>query len=473
MRRTNILLLGLIAILTGLALARLKFQVSYQLLAIGIMLPVLRRVSKRFFIAATLLFCLFVGLVRGQMYMSELGKYQSLYKQQATIYVVATTDANYSQRKQLSFTASNIEVVSPFQQRLVGELTIEGYGAPMIFRGDHVKVQGKIYPTLGGKQGSIRFAQIEVVGREENYIDKVRHRFSAGIFNALPEPAASFALGLLVGQRSTLPDYLADALMVTGLTHIVAVSGYNLTIIVQAVQKLRAKRSRYQAAVMALALVLVFVLLVGSSPSIIRASLVSLLSVLCWYYGRRIKPLLLIMLVAAITAMYKPTYLWSDVGWYLSFLAFFGVLVLAPQLTVRLSTRGAPKLIKLIIIETVCAQIMTMPIILYIFGRTSFLGVAANVMVVPFVPLAMFLSLIGGIAGMFVKSLAGLVALPAKFLLNYMLGVTTIFSELPHITVERVITWQQMVFVYVLLVLLVIILWLKNRDKNDIIAREY
>lgn len=470
MKRTSIITVALACTLAGLGLARLKYSVPQQLLFSCLAIPICYKLNRKLFAFTIFVFCLLIGMMRGQAYMNQLNKYQPFYKQQATLLVTATEDANYSERKQLAFTANQVTIVEPVQQKLVGEINVEGFGAPAVFRGDRVQIKGKIYPTLGGKQGSVRFANMTVIGSHENVIDKIRHRFSAGVYNAIPEPGASFALGLLVGQRSTLQTYIADALMLTGLTHIVAVSGYNLTVIVRAVQNLRAKKSRYQAALLSLSLVIVFVVMVGNSPSITRAAIVSFLSIVCWYFGRSIKPLLLILLVAAMTALYKPTYLWSDIGWYLSFLAFFGVLVLAPLLVRKFSKNKEPKMIKLVMIETICAQVLTAPLILYIFGRTSILGIIVNVLVVPLVPLAMLLALFAGIAGMFLPSMAGLIGLPAKFVLSYMLGVTSVFSKIPHITFERTITLFQMLAMYAFTIFLTIILWRRNRDKNVIIT---
>ena len=75
------------------------------------------------------------------------------------------------------------------------------------------------------------------MARAKSTIEDLRRNFIVGMLNALPEPAASFAVGLLVGQRSLLPDDVSTVLIAAGLTHIVAVSGYNLTIIVRAVKK--------------------------------------------------------------------------------------------------------------------------------------------------------------------------------------------------------------------------------------------
>ena len=412
------------------------------------------------------------GWWRGVDYMNKLHAYDQLYKKPVSFEAIVEQDGSYSEKSQLAFTVSAINITSPYRKQLVGQLSVAGFGSSMVYRGDKVKVSGKIYPTRGGKQGTVQYATITILDHHETFIDSVRHKFVAGIYTALPEPAASFALGLLVGQRSGLSKATTAVLTAAGLTHIVAVSGYNLTIIVEAVKRLRANRSRYQATLLSLSLVALFVLLVGSSPSIMRAALVCLLTIWAWYYGRTIRPMLLIAMVAAITAGYYPIYLWSDIGWYLSFLAFFGVLVVAPLLTQKLSRRQRPKVILAVLIETIAAQVMTIPIIMYIFGRVSVLSILANVLVVPFVPLAMLLSLFAGLAGMWFPVFSGYIALPAKLLLNHMLAVATYFSHIPHVVIERSISMIQMVYMYAALGIVIITLWLKNRYKHDTVTDE-
>lgn len=94
---------------------------------------------------------------------------------------------------------------------------------------------------------------------------------------SLPEPLASIALGLLVGQRNTLPANLTQALLMVGLTHIIAVSGYNLTILLQAARKLLGDHSKVLSTAAALVLVFGFLLVAGASASIVRAAVISIL----------------------------------------------------------------------------------------------------------------------------------------------------------------------------------------------------
>src|SRR5665213_3079382 len=107
--------------------------------------------------------------------------------------------------------------------------------------------------------------------------------------SALPEPLAPFAMGLLVGQRATLPDDIKQDLLMVGLTHIIAVSGYNLTIILHASRRLLAKRSKRLSTFLSFGLIAIFLLLAGTSASIVRAAIVSMLSIVTSYYGRTMK----------------------------------------------------------------------------------------------------------------------------------------------------------------------------------------
>src|SRR5690606_37505717 len=110
-------------------------------------------------------------------------------------------------------------------------------------RGEVDGSSGKLRPSLGSsRQGSLTAVDFKVVHQQTSFIEKVRADFFAAIGHALPEPQASIGLGYLVGARVNIPNDISDQLALVGLTHIVAVSGYNLTIIIQAVRRLVAKK---------------------------------------------------------------------------------------------------------------------------------------------------------------------------------------------------------------------------------------
>jgi competence protein ComEC len=106
---------------------------------------------------------------------------------------------------------------------------------------------------------------------------------------------------------------------------------------------------------------------------------------------------------------------------------------------------------------------------LYIFHQLSLIALAANLIIVPLVPLAMLLSLIAGIGGMIWPVLAGWIAMPARLLLTYMLDIVMLLSRVPHIIVQRQLALNGMIVLYICLLVLSAVLWSKWR-RNDTIT---
>jgi competence protein ComEC len=429
--------------------------------------PLLYRTNTLSLLSITAL-GLILGCYRGTIFRQSLLPYSSLAGRTVSIRGVARDDAVYGKQSQGTFDLGHIDVISPAVYSLPGTMSIGGYGEAMIYRGDTVLVTGKLYPTRGSKQASIGYAKLEIISRGTSRINDIRRRFVASLQSVLPAPLGSFGLGLLVGQRSTLPDSLNDQLSAVGLTHIVAVSGYNLTILVQFIRRLMRGRSKYQSIVLMLSLIGLFVAMTGSSASIVRASLVSALSLWAWYYGRTFRPSVLILLVAALSAGWFPPYLWSDIGWHLSFLAFGGILILAPLLNRRIFRVNSPHPIILVCIETISAQAMTFPIILYVFGRLSTIALISNLIIVPLVPIAMALTFIAGLAGVFVPVLAGWISYPARLVLTFMIDCVRFFASFPHSSVQISISTFQLCILYGSIFAVMLLLWRKTLTNDKI-----
>jgi competence protein ComEC len=411
-----------------------------------------------------------LGVYRGTQYMDKKAVYTYFEGQKVTLEATASTDAVYGKRSQLTFDVRDARIVQPEFARLIGSLQISGFGEPMVYKGDRVRVSGKLFAARGNNSGRISYATLTVLARQPSAIDSMRRKFAAGIQSALPEPVASFALGILVGQRNTLPEEVSEQFTHVGLTHIIAVSGYNLTIIMQAAGRLLQKRSKFQYMCTSVSLLALFLLLAGSSPSLVRASVVCGLGLMAWYYGRVIQPVALLLVAAAITAIANPLYVWGNVSWMLSFLAFFGVLVLSPLLIRRFyKTDKKPGLVSGIIIESLCAEAMTLPYVLYIFGQMSLVAPLANVLVVALVPLAMLLSLFAGLAGMLIPMFAGWIAWPATLLMTYMLDIAAILSRIPHAFIENIgFSLSFLIVSYMIVAFLMVIAWHKVRQNGII-----
>ncbi|MDL2362947.1 MAG: ComEC/Rec2 family competence protein [Patescibacteria group bacterium] len=465
-KRSTLYLCLFLSILVGIGVAHWGYVVpGIWCLLLGV-LAVVACVHRSFMvIVAAVLFGLSCGLWRGAAYAHRLQAYDALFYRQITVTAVASEDATYGKTKQLTFAAHNITLENGII--LPGKMLVSGYGVNAVFQNDVISISGKMYPSRSANQARMSFANLSVLEEHPTLIASFRRKFIVGTQNALPEPLAPFVMGLLIGQRATLPDNIKTDLQKVGLTHIIAVSGYNLTIILQASKKVFGKRSKRISTLLSVLLIGVFLLIAGNSASIVRAAIVSLLSIAAGYYGRAFKPCNLLALAAVITAWANPAYIWSDLSWYLSFLAFYGVMVLGPLIQARWPGKWHDSLIMSIALESLCAELLTLPFILFIFGQMSKIGLLANVLVVSLVPLAMLLGAIAGLAGMYLGSIAGWFAWPAVLMLNYMLDTAHILASVPGVFINGIgFPLPALITSYVIIIMLTIVLMHKTRGQK-------
>ncbi len=424
-----------------------------------------------------LLFCVASALVAGQVYgLAALAQEQpltNLIGQKIEATAVVSEDAYYDSKKRLVATVDLRTVNYPIELETSSPVRISTYSVSGLLRGDIITLKGKLVSTLGNVSGAMYFADVEIIGRENSWANNFRLRFEAGLRNALPEPQASFVAGLLIGQRSGLPEIWQDILRDAGLTHIIAVSGYNLTILVVFIRRLLKKGSRYQILIMSSLLVVGFLAITGFSPSILRAAIVVALLQFGWFYGKQFRPIVLIALAMAISAAIDPFQLWRSVGWYLSFAAFFGIIVLAPltnknlEPTMSTSYKDNQNPFKSLVVESLIALLMTAPIIIVIFGRFSAVSILANVIVAPFIPLAMATSFAAGLAGMYIPLLSGIVAIPALILLTAILDVANLVSQLPGASIEVSVGWRFVALFYSLVIAVAVYVYRKRHKSTE------
>lgn len=450
-KRSTLITSLCVAFLGGLILGRHFWQADLFVIS-TVALLVFISVKTRFLLPAVVLLGLTLGIYRGYSYKDKFASLQNYLGQKVTVVGKVSDDPSTSDKNHLNFALTDLEVDG---RKLDGEIRARSYYAK-VQRGYIVEVTGKLEETLGSKQAQIGFGQISVLDDTQSSLEKWRQRFFAGMRTALPEPLSGFALGLLVGARALIPKTLQDQLTAVGLSHLVAVSGYNLTIIVNATQGVFGRYSKFIGTASALWLIAGFVLLTGGSASIVRAALVSVLLLLARYWGRQFNPVTLISIGAAATAAARPIYLYSDLGWQLSFLAFFGVLVAAPLITARFKR---PNRIKSLLVESLAAQVMTFPLIALIFGRASVVSPLANLVVLPMVPVVMLLSFVAGLAGMWLPLLSGWFALPAQLLLSVIIIWVQKLAALPYASQVFQFDTKALVAVYALVGALVLTMY--------------
>ena len=369
------------------------------------------------------------GLCRGALTQNELVKLKPFYGQ--TVYISGNVkdDIDIGTSDQIVIRLDKLNING---EDVAGVFWISADNAD-IKRGDELELRGQLKPGFGNFAGIMYRAKItKIIHPKPGDVARViRDWFADKVRLAIPEPEASLGLGFLLGQRRALPVDLVLALQVAGLTHVVVASGYNLTILVRLARRLFVKISKYLSALASVLMIFSFIAITGLSPSMSRAGLVSLLSLVAWYYGRKFHPIVLLMFAIAVTVLINPSYAWGDLGWQLSFAAFAGVMIIAPLMQRYLYGDKKPGTVQQILGETIAAQLATAPIIVMAFGQLSNVAIVSNLLILPFVPLAMLLTFVAGIGALFLPGAALIIGLPVTWLLSYMVKVTEFLASLP------------------------------------------
>lgn len=371
-----------------------------------------------------------IGLWRGSVLDSELVVYEKLIGRAIEVTGTVSDDPDFGKRNEQRLRLANLFVQG---QPIAGKLWASLGDGGDIKRGDKVTVVGKLDEGFGGFAAVMYKANVVDAYRPVpgDVARQLRDGFADKVRTGINDPQASLGLGYLLGQKRALPPELEEALVVTGLTHVVVASGYNLTILVRFARRIFINVSKYLATVASGGMVVGFIAITGMSPSMSRAGLVAGLSLAAWYYGRRFHPLVLLPFAAAVTVLVDPTYAWNDLGWQLSFTAFAGVMILAPLMQRYFYGDKKPGTVRQILGETISASIVTLPILVLSFGLFSNVAVITNLLVLPFVPLAMVLTFICGLGVIIAPGLATIIGMPAELVLTYMIKVIEYFAALP------------------------------------------
>lgn len=277
----------------------------------------------------------------------------------------------------------------------------------------------------------------------------VKHAFAANVAQKFREPHGSLLLGILIGAKKAMPQPVLDDFAATGTSHIVAVSGYNISVIVMALGYLAYAVGRRWSFAAAAVFIIGFVIISGASASVVRAAVMGSLLMIAMAIGRQYAVGPAMFGAAACMLFINPKILFYDIGFQLSFAATMGIVYFMPLLE-RL-TEHWPKLwtVKSNLLVTLSATAATLPLSLAHFGLLSIVAPLVNVLVLPIVPYAMlygFLSAvpIAGTGFAFVTSLV----------LTYILTVITWFARLPFSHVQIATSGWVAALLYGVLVLI-------------------
>jgi len=251
-----------------------------------------------------------------------------------------------------------------------------------------------------------------------------------------PEPSASFEAGLLTGSRKGIPDDLLEAFNITGLTHIIAISGYNISLIIILVSSLFKSSSRKVKVPFVILFIILFTIFVGASAAVVRASIMGIVSVMALWFGRQSKVINALLISAFVMVLWNPMTLLYDVGFQLSFLATLGLILVGNKIVSFVKFLPEKLGIREACAMTLSAQIFALPIILTNFGRFSLISPVANILIVPFIPFAMFFGFIAAILSAVSFNVGFVFAMPAWLMLQVAIFITKLLAGLPMAAYE-------------------------------------
>ena len=320
--------------------------------------------------------------------------------------------------------------------------------------GDSVRAEGKLglpeafdtsegrefdYPMFLARDGilyTLSFAKVETLGENHGNILKavairVKQEFLRGLQAVLPEPEAGLGGGITVGDKRSIGKELSTIFQSVSLIHVIVLSGYNITLVINAVRRALLHAPRlFQYSGIALSVVFV-VLMTGGASSAVRAGAMALIAVFARATGRTYLAGRILGVVAAGMVLWNPFTLVFDPGFQLSVLATLGLILFTPVFAARLLWVPEKFGLREILASTLGTQLMDLPLLLYRNGLFSIVAPPANLLALVAVPYAMFASIIAGIGGVFFGSLALPLALPALALLWYIIEVAKSFAALP------------------------------------------
>jgi len=249
------------------------------------------------------------------------------------------------------------------------------------------------------------YPQIQAIGENKgspiiSFLFSLKNHFNDYLTKSIKEPSVYFISGLIFGGTAGFNEKTKDDFRRVGLSHIVAVSGYNLTIVSDFLRNI--SLSLGLAAPLSFWFsflgILAFVILTGASAAVVRAGIMATLVLIARRTGRLYHSLNAILLAALLMLFQNPNLLAFDLGFQLSFLATLGLIYLSPFYSRLLKTEKKSFLSwRANFSSTLSALTMVMPYLLYKQASVSFIAPLANFLVVPLIPFLMFLGFLSAL----------------------------------------------------------------------------
>lgn len=460
MRRNTQIICFAITFMVGIVLAAnfwFSFSWLYVIAAAGMLASVFLFKSKLGYVvilAAALLF----GIARYEFwYTHQLVSVDTMTDQKVTITGTVSGEPSWDQYHMYVFYMDNVKLNSTSYSGLVRVKTVSG----QVREGQFVQTTGRARAGLGKASILISYADVKILSHSQPFIITVKETFLNGLNTTLSHDSSAFVAGTLIGSRSALPRALQDLLSAVGLSHVIAVSGYNLTILVALLSMLLGKNWRWGGLIVSLWVILGFVVISGANAAIVRAGVMSTIFLIANFYGKRVNLVVCMAITGLGMVAINPANLLSDIGWQLSFVSLFGIATLGPTLGQILPKR--PVWLHEILSVTLAAQLATAGIIAYNFGTLSLIAPLVNCIVMPLVPVIMAYGALVAFFGMILPTIGSIIARPLDA------SITILFDFLKYM---QHFSWASiripsLSLLAVMLYYLILGLWIFLARKSD------
>lgn len=271
--------------------------------------------------------------------------------------------------------------------------------------------------------------------RQENSLarlaEQVRNKYEEYMAQAMPKQDAAAIFAMLFGGYQGIRPELLEAFTVTGIVHILSVSGSHITLMAgtaNIVGRFLHMSPRATAA-LATGVILFYSLLAGAIPPVIRSALMGILTLLALTAGRERDAQHILGLVALGLLLYSPLWLF-DISFQLSFGATAGLLYLAPPLRERLRKK-LPVFVADSLAVTIGAQLSVLPIIAWYFNVLSLSSLLANLIIAPIVEWIIVAGLLAGLLASLIPLAGKVVFLLASVVLGLVYELSRWVAALP------------------------------------------
>jgi competence protein ComEC len=292
-----------------------------------------------------------------------------------------------------------------------------------------------MYLQVRGISALMSYAEVEASSPGSFSISgllfNIKHAFERALEKVFVEPQGALAEGILLGEKRGLSEEITHAFIVSGLIHVVVLSGYNISIVAEWVMRAFAFLPKTFALGGGGVVIVLFALMTGGSATAVRACIMALIAILGRYLERPNDALRALLAAVIAMVLWNPLSTLYDPSFILSVLATFGLITISPSIENKLKWMPEKFGLRSIAASTIAVQIYVLPALLYFTGILSFVSLPANILALPVVSLAMLLSFLAGMLALIHPVVAFLPAIFADLLLRWIIAVAQIATAIP------------------------------------------